>query len=172
VINDPEQGTVNMVVTIPAFSEAGTWELRAVIYDGLERIEFLDREDLESFGMRATIEVENRQPSGYLWRESIGYPEDWRYLEWFGWLQDPETYPYVFHLEHGWIYSGGSNPEFFHVYDPALQTWWWVSEDTYPSMYASGRLNGWYFYYAPHGRPGERWFNHLASGTDIREDDL
>ena len=172
LIDNPELGTVNMVVTIPAFSEAGTWELRAVIYDGLERIEFMDIEDLESVGMRSTIEVENRQPPGYLWRESVGYPDDWRYLEWFGWLQDSETYPYVYHLEHGWIFSGGSNPESFHVYDSALQTWWWVNKDSYPYMYASGRLDGWYFYYAPYGRPGARWFHHLARGFDIKEPDL
>jgi hypothetical protein len=39
-------------------------------------------------------------------------------------------------------------------------------------MFASGRLNGWYFYYAPYGLPGQRWFHHLASGSDIRESDL
>jgi len=172
LIENPEEGTLHMVLTIPAFSEAGTWELRTVIYDGMERIELLDHEELEALGMPSTIEVVNRQPPDYLWRESVAYADNWRHLDWFGWLQDPGTYPYAFHLEHGWIYSGGSDPEAFYFYDFPLQTWWWVKEDLYPYLYASGRLSGWYFYYAPFGRPGERWFHSLASGTDIKEGDL
>ena len=39
-------------------------------------------------------------------------------------------------------------------------------------MASSGTQSGWYYYYAPFGTPGNRWFHRLATATDLIEADL
>lgn len=168
----PTDGTLGFEMEIPAFSAPGIWEIRVAFEDGLQRFDYPETAELAASGLQSTLTVENRQPPGYLWKGSAAYADGWRYVEWFGWVQDLGTYPYAFHPEHGWIYTLGTGIEQFAFYDFGTAIWWWVSEATYPYLYASGQRNGWYFYYAPYGSPGNRWFNDLSTGADIPEAEM
>lgn len=170
---DPVEGTYQFDITIPAFSEAGEWSLKVFVRDRVGNLDFPDRFELEAAGLTASFQVENRQPADYLWKGTEAYPDGWRKSDWFGWVQDRETHPFVYHLEHGWIFTSGTDLEQFLFYDLATGIWWWVFEDYYPYLYASsGTQPGWYYYYAPFGSPGNRWFHRLATATDLIEADL
>jgi hypothetical protein len=171
-IGSPTDGTFNFPITIPAFAEAGEWTIRAWVKDNVNNFQLLYPDELQALGLQHTFTVVNRQPAGYLWKDSKAYPGDWREVDWFGWVQDRQTYPYVYHLEHGWIYTDGSDLERFFFYDVTLGVWWWVDKGLYPYMYASGRFSGWYFYYAPYGSPGNRWFHDLGRVLDVPESEL
>jgi hypothetical protein len=87
-------------------------------------------------------------------------------------VQDRKTYPYVYHTEHGWIHTVGSDLDQFYFYDLAKETWWWINKDFYPYVYLFGAANGWFYYYAPFGTPGNRWFYELSTGRDIPESEM
>lgn len=166
-------GTFVGMFEFPAFAEPGEWTFRVSVTDNVGRIDFLDELEVEAFGLTSSVTVINNQPEGYLWKGSEAYPEGWRWIEWFGWVQDPPgKYPAAWHTEHGWLYASGESLVEFYAYDYVLETWWWISEAYYPYLYASGAINGWYYYYAPYGTPGDRWFHELATGLDKREDQL
>jgi uncharacterized membrane protein len=100
----------------------------------------------------------------YLWRLAPPRNDAYKFIDWFGWLADSGTYPWVWHIEHGWIYTQGSDPESFLMFDGNLQTWWLIDKDSYPWMYKLGANSGWYYYYAPFGTPGQRFFYNPATG--------
>ena len=167
------EGTFQLELTFPAFSEPGEWELSCYLQDALGKLNWPRGVELKALGLPESIVVENRQPEGYLWKGSEAYEGGWRHVEWFGWVQDNATYPYVYHLEHGWIYTSGSNLTEFAFWDVNTGRWWWVSEALYPYMYTTGGSHpGWYYYYAPFGSPGKRWFHDLGRRLDLRESEL
>jgi uncharacterized membrane protein len=105
----------------------------------------------------------------YLWRYAPPREDPYRFIDGFGWLYDNGTYPWVWHTEHGWIYTIGSDPSKFLMFDASLQAWWQVSMDNYPWMFKSTPPAAWYYYYAPYGSPGERFFYDPSTGQSQLE---
>ncbi|MEX0325390.1 MAG: hypothetical protein AB3N33_04810 [Puniceicoccaceae bacterium] len=105
-------------------------------------------------------------PAGarYLWRTAPAREDSFKFTGWFGWLSDSGTYPWVYHIEHGWIYTQGSDPKSFALFDTSLDSWWLIDRNAYPWMFKLGANSGWYYYYAPFGTPGERFFYNPATG--------
>lgn len=164
-----------VTLEIPAFAEPGEWTLEVTLRDANGGRVSYDPIDIERLGLPSTFTVINNRPPGYLWKGSDSTTTDgWREVDWFGWVQDQGDYPFVYHLEHGWIYTSGSDLEQFAFYDLTLGIWWWISEANYPWMYASAGpgKSGWAYYYAPFGTPGNRWFYDPASGQNIQETGL
>jgi len=168
------EGRFPLSIEIPAFAEPGEWKLKVTLQDKNNGYKKYESVDLKRWGFPSTLTVINTQPPGYLWKESDDvFPGGWREVKWFGWVQDQGDYPFVYHLEHGWIYTSGSRLEQFTFYETALGFWWWISEDNYPWMYAyAGPDAGWYYYYAPYGSPGNRWFYDPKSGQPLLESTL
>ena len=108
----------------------------------------------------------------YLWRTAPARDDPWRGIDGFGWLYDNGTYPWVWHTEHGWIYTTGTDPGVFLMFDSHLQAWWRVNLDYYPWMYKLGQGGGWFYYYAPFGTPGERFFYDPSTGQSKLESEI
>jgi hypothetical protein len=164
--------TFPVTLEIPAFAEPGEWTLEVSIRDANGAFVSYDPVDIERLGLPSTFTVVNNRPPGYLWKGSDDiFTDGWRQVDWFGWVQDQGDYPFVYHLEHGWIYTSGSDLEEFAFYELTLGIWWWISEENYPWMYAnagSGK-SGWVYYYAPFGSPGNRWFYDPSTGQNVQE---
>ncbi|MEX0332484.1 MAG: hypothetical protein AB3N64_13785 [Puniceicoccaceae bacterium] len=113
-------------------------------------------------------------PAGarYLWRSAPAREDAYKNIDWFGWLADSGTYPWVYHIEHGWIYTQGSDPKSFALFDTSLDSWWLIDRNAYPWMFKLGANSGWYYYYAPFGTPGERFFYNPATGETGLEADI
>lgn len=75
-----------------------------------------------------------------------------RYLEWFDYFND-QFYPWVYHFDHGWLYSGDENPSSLWLWSPGLG-WLWTSKESYPNIYEQNR--GWIYY--ARGSVNPRWF--------------
>jgi hypothetical protein len=164
-----------ITLEIPAFAEPGEWTVEVSIRDANGARVSLDATDIDRLGFPSTFTVINNQPPGYLWKESDEVePDGWRKVDWFGWVQDQGDYPLVYHLEHGFIVTAGSDLEQFFFYDNALAFWWWISEATYPWLWAftGTESAGWYYYYAPFGRPGQRFFLNPLTGISLPETEL
>jgi hypothetical protein len=164
--------TFPVTLVIPAFAEPGEWTVEVSLRDPNGAFASYDPADIERLGLPSSFTVINNRPPGYLWKGSDSTtPDGWREVDWFGWVQDQGDYPFVYHLEHGWIYTSGSDLEQFAFYELTLGIWWWISEDNYPWMYAKAgpSKSGWVYYYAPFGTPGNRWFYDPATGQNIQE---
>jgi hypothetical protein len=169
------EGVFYLDMKMDAFAEAGEWRFSVTLRDRNDGYRKYEPADLEGWGLPSAITVVNTRPPGYLWKESDTVTDDgWREVEWFGWVQDQGDYPFVYHLEHGWIYTSGRQLDQFAFYELTLGIWWWIDEDNYPWMYADAGpgLSGWVYYYAPFGTPGNRWFYDPASGQPVPESSL
>jgi len=109
----------------------------------------------------------------------IHYPDldpDWADISvWFGWLRDGE-YPWIAHLNHGWLYQEGITEDDLWFYDQALDDWWWTSRSHYQTGSGNGRwawfpnLNQWFHYCC--GTTPNRWwqdeFGNWFSDADLK----
>lgn len=66
------------------------------------------------------------------WAESARAASDpgWAWSPSLGWLCDVH-YPYIYHLEHGWLYVSGTDESSLWFYDATLHDWWWTSASLY-----------------------------------------
>lgn len=163
---------IPVTVEIPAFAEPGEWLLEVNLEDSTNGRTSYDPIDLDRWGIPSSFTVINNQPPGYLWKGSDEVePDGWRVVDWFGRVNDQGDYPLVYHTEHGWIFTSGSDLSQFVFFDFALGFWWWVDESVYPWMYAfvDDSTAGWYYYFAPSGSPGNRLFHNPISGESLNE---
>lgn len=91
------------------------------------------------------VEPDASLPSEYLW------PVD----EWSGNSEDPvatwmgdvvvfrDAYPWVFHMNHGWLYLFGDTASSVWWYSSSEQ-FWWTNDSVYPWMYRWP--SGWWYY--------------------------
>ncbi|MDX2109844.1 MAG: lamin tail domain-containing protein [Verrucomicrobiota bacterium] len=80
---------------------------------------------------------------------------------WYGDIW-PDSYPWIWHLEHGWqftVYAGGGS---LWLFDVGLNTWIWTSPVVYPFVF-DGSRSIWVFYYP--GSTNPRYFYNF----DIKE---
>lgn len=165
-------GTYESILTFDGFVEPGDWSMEVIARDFSGRGTTLDSDDLIIAGFPGTVPVMNRGPVPYPFATSLSFPDGWRNLEWFGWLRDAETFPYVLHAEHGWLYALEAPGNGFWFFDYGTQLWWAGYEEFYPFVYIYGENPRWLYYYAPFGAPGNRWFYDFGDGTDKRESEI
>ncbi len=89
----------------------------------------------------------------YQWERFEPVGGTWRFQPWLGLIED-SNYPWVYHAEHGWIYSlqRGTRPMWF--FDERLG-WLWTSEFVYPYLFSDTESN-WLYYFK--GSSGPRYF--------------
>jgi hypothetical protein len=92
--------------------------------------------DLESRSYRRIIEetIEARgfkQRFNILWGDSASVPntEFWKYEPWFGYFSDIE-YPWIYHLDLGWLYSSGTSSMHVWLFSESLG-WFWINRDVF-----------------------------------------
>lgn len=100
-----------------------------------------------------------------LWGDAAALPQNWFGSAWYG-LFNAAGYPHIMHLEHGWQYCQGGDPQSVRFYDHALNAWLWTSASHYPLLYRLGAAPGW-LWYVRGGRPGARQFYDYAAKAYI-----
>ena len=77
-----------------------------------------------------------------IWESGDRLGNGWGYLKWFGYyLKTPSNW--VYHTDHGWIFSKSEDPGSVWYMDSKLG-WCWTSQNLYPYIYA--RRNGWLYF--------------------------
>lgn len=83
----------------------------------------------------------------------------WRYVEWMQTYAYVGFYPWVYHLEHGWIYLVANRPDSIWYY--ALdQGWIWTSDGFYPYLFRAS--DGSLLYYLIGSSPRVLWGGPLG----------
>ena len=87
---------------------------------------------------------------------------NWLWFNWLGYF-NISTDPWVYHIQHGWLYVFPSVTDTDSVYfwDNSMQSVLWTSQSVYPSMYRFSDST-WIWYMKGSSNP--RWFNKLATG--------
>lgn len=91
----------------------------------------------------------------------------WAHSSWYGWFEFA-SYPYVYHLEHGWQYVAQADQDGASVYDYGLASYLMVNRASYPWIYKYGKNASWYFYFQG-GQAGNRWFALPAQDVYVQE---
>lgn len=95
------------------------------------------------------------------WNRSDSVGDGWRYSDWFGFFSTIDE-PWIYHIQHGWMYCFGTHRNRLTFWDPAMGVFWWTSNYSYPYVYrfSDGR---WLWYQK--GSRDPRWFVNLATGV-------
>tara|TARA_B100001057_G_C22455892_1_gene796892 strand:- start:101 stop:655 length:555 start_codon:yes stop_codon:yes gene_type:complete len=97
-----------------------------------------------------------------LWHSDAAVLADnWRYNDVLGYF-NISTDPWIYHLQHGWLYVFPSVTDTDSVYfwDNTMQSVLWTSQAVYPSMYRFSDST-WIWYMKDSSNP--RWFNELGT---------
>jgi hypothetical protein len=72
-----------------------------------------------------------RRRFNLLWEDSESYEEFayWKHEEWLGHFMD-ETFPWIYHVDLGWLYSSGTSQKNVWFYSPSLG-WFWTNRETF-----------------------------------------
>ena len=104
-----------------------------------------------------------RDPVGDLFNLSVNFGSGW----YWGFMGSVNTTSfnlnegYIYHNEHGWLYTTGSDPSSVYLWDSQLG-WLYTSSTNYPYLYSFTR-NTWLFY-EKGGNPSLRWFYDSRQG--------
>ena len=118
----------------------------------------------EDSGAVYLFELGGEPSSGY---EDIfsGGPDlgaGWHFSDWFGIYNVNFFAPWLFHLEHGWMFlaDGGTASEMF-LFDLSSEGWYFTGEAQYPNLFDFSR-SSWVFYFEESSNP--RDFVDLGTG--------
>lgn len=84
----------------------------------------------------------------------------WRWYDWLGYFSVTRD-PWIYHLEHGWLYSFATGPQSVFFWEVEMNTILWTSESVYPTIYRYSDAQ-WIYYLK--GSRNPRWFVNLATG--------
>ena len=79
-----------------------------------------------------------------LWSGATDLGDGWKYLDWFGYFRVDETSPWIYHNDHGWVYTYGEDTSSIWFYTLDME-WIWTSDSVYPWIYIlkSGAWDVW-----------------------------
>jgi hypothetical protein len=89
------------------------------------------------------------------WSGAEAFGNDVYALPWFGYFSLLEN-DYIFHYEHGYLYTPSSTTENLWLYEQQLGWLWTSATEAYPYLYSLSSAN-WLLYYRG-GAPGKRFF--------------
>jgi len=72
-----------------------------------------------------------RRRFNLLWEDSESYEDFqfWKHEEWLGHFMD-DTFPWIYHLDLGWLYSSGTSQNNVWFYSPSMG-WFWTNRETF-----------------------------------------
>jgi hypothetical protein len=106
-------------------------------------------------GQPAEIVVKAFKFLGPAWLDSSDCGHGWEWQDWFGYFWKGGG-PWMFHLEHGWLYPVGDTPGNLWLYSPRLN-WLWTGDDLYPFLWSVGQ-DTWLWYCPGTGNTNGGWF--------------
>ena len=118
----------------------------------------------DSSGSAYLFQLGGESSSEYM--DVFGGGEDlgggWHFSEWFGFYNVNFFEPWVFHLEHVWMFvTAESTPESMFLYDLSSEGWFFTDSTQYPNMFSFAR-SAWVFYFQE--TAGPRNFVDLGTG--------
>lgn len=84
----------------------------------------------------------------------------WQWSSWFGYVHTSSA-PWLYHLDHGWLYDFGGTPADVPFWEADMQAFWWTSSSLYPYLYRFDD-NAWLWYL--HGSHAPRYLFNLNQG--------
>ena len=100
----------------------------------------------------------NLTPGG-LWQDAQVLSGGWDWLSWFGYFNINSS-PWIYHMQHGWLYPYGTSTDSIWFYDPEMNSFWWTSAADYPYVYRAS--DGAWLYYKE-GSSNPRWFYNFST---------
>ena len=166
-----ESGTWQQVAKITASSGAAEDRFGLIVdIDGLSAIGAAPERDGagEDSGVALLYRL-GGEPAGAYEDIFSGGPDlggGWHFSEWFGFYNVNFYEPWVFHLEHVWMFvttesTTESTPESMFLYDLSSEGWFFTDSTQYPNMFSFAR-SAWVFYFKE--TAGPRNFVDLGSG--------
>lgn len=98
--------------------------------------------------------------SAGLWADAVPLANGWMWSAWFGYF-NRNLEPWVYHMQHGWLYEFGTDPASVVFWDSGMAAFWWTGNGTYPYLYRFSD-NAWLWYLKDSANP--RWFRNLKTG--------
>lgn len=95
------------------------------------------------------------------WTGALDLGSGWKWLAWFGYFSDKEN-PWIYHLEHHWLYPYGTSTNDLTFYDSAMGAFWWTSQAVYPNLYRFSD-GAWLWYLEGSSNP--RWFYNYNTSS-------
>ena len=92
------------------------------------------------------------------WIAAADLGNGWYWSSWFGYFNASHD-PWIFHLQHGWMYCIGTDPSSLWLYDLSMG-WLWTGSTTYSYLYSSSD-NAWLWYEV--GTASPRWFYNFKT---------
>ena len=108
------------------------------------------------------------EASGGLWDGAVDVGNDWKYLAWFGYFKDGGGLwgGWIWHAEHGWLFSFGTSPANIWLWDNRMSGWLWTTDSIYPHLW-SDPLRAWLWYYRSTGHGAGGWFYDWVTGRAV-----
>jgi len=93
-----------------------------------------------------TVEAAPNEPNWpdvqTIWDDAISLGWEWYLLEWFG-IFNSLKYPWVYHVDHGWLYFAGSDANNLWIWKSS-HGWFWTSNESYPYVFLFDDMSwGW-----------------------------
>lgn len=76
------------------------------------------------------------------------------------------SFPWIYHVDHGWLYAAGTGGNTIFLFDHAAQEWIFTSPSLYPRFYSFG-TRSWY-YYQPDTNDPRRVYNFSTLRWETR----
>lgn len=95
------------------------------------------------------------------WPNIADLGNNWKWSDWFGYFNDRVS-PWIYHEQHGWLYTFGNSVDGLTFWDPEMDGFWWTSESTYPYLYRFSDA-AWLFYQKSSVNP--RWFYNYKTSN-------
>ena len=93
-----------------------------------------------------------------IWSGAECLTNDWYWLDWFGHF-NTAYYPWVYHLQHGWMYPVGTDSTSIWLWTSDMD-WLWTSDTIYPYLYRYSDA-AWLWYLKDSFSP--RWFYNFKT---------
>ena len=136
-------------------------QLTRVTYPSGDQIIYTYDEAGNITGLEVVVISENGSGAVQPFADLEDWGGGWRNSDWLGFFNDGGS-PWLFHLEHGWIFFVYRTEEDdFFLFDLSSGQWWYTSESVYPSLYMFTR-EAWVFYFQ--GTSNPRSFVDLLTG--------
>lgn len=91
----------------------------------------------------------------------------WYQSSWYGYYHQRGDEKWIYHIDHGWLWTTGLKGKRAWTYDSELG-WCWVGEEAYPFVYSAGKTS-WLYYYKDEAGAGVRWFYQMT-GAPVGEE--
>jgi outer membrane protein assembly factor BamB len=91
------------------------------------------------------------------------FADDWYFLTWLGWFEGGK-FPWVLHIDHGWLWVGNASSPNYWFYDLKLG-WLYLSVEN-PDLFFRGKTGTWLLYLEGSSvYDGGRWFFDYGTMT-------